>query len=160
MNEMELRQEICRVGRSLFERGYVHSTAGNISVRLAEGFLITPSEACLGFLKPDVLARVGADGVQLSGDRASKTLTLHRRIYAADPDAACGRGARPYAPSCWIGSAPTCGTARLRPRWPHWKSWKKPRGSGCSPAARRSRFHPSRSINCACNLALRGSFSF
>ena len=89
MNEMELRQEICRVGRSLFERGYVHSTAGNISVRLTEGFLITPSEACLGLLKPDVLAKVGADGVQLSGERASKTLTLHRRIYAADPDAAC-----------------------------------------------------------------------
>ena len=89
MNEMELRQEICRVGRSLFERGYVHSTAGNISVRLAEGFLITPSEACLGFLKPDVLANVGADGVQLSGERGSKTLVLHRRIYAAAPDAAC-----------------------------------------------------------------------
>jgi ribulose-5-phosphate 4-epimerase/fuculose-1-phosphate aldolase len=89
MNEMELRQEICRVGRSLFERGYVHSTAGNISVRLTDGFLITPSEACLGFLAPDVLAKVGADGVQLSGDRASKTLMLHRRIYAADADAAC-----------------------------------------------------------------------
>jgi ribulose-5-phosphate 4-epimerase/fuculose-1-phosphate aldolase len=89
MNEMELRQEICRVGRSLFERGYVHSTAGNISIRLPEGFLITPSEACLGFLEAEVLAKVGADGVQLSGDRASKTLMLHRRIYAADPDAAC-----------------------------------------------------------------------
>jgi ribulose-5-phosphate 4-epimerase/fuculose-1-phosphate aldolase len=89
MNEMELRQEICRVGRSLFERGYVHSTAGNISVRLTDGFLITPSEACLGFLAPDVLAKVGADGVQLSGERASKTLMLHRRIYAADADAAC-----------------------------------------------------------------------
>lgn len=89
MNETELRQEICRVGRSLFERGYVHSTAGNISVRLADGFLITPSEACLGFLKPEALSRVGADGVQLSGERASKTLTLHRRIYAADTDAAC-----------------------------------------------------------------------
>jgi ribulose-5-phosphate 4-epimerase/fuculose-1-phosphate aldolase len=89
MNEVELRQEICRVGRSLFERGYVHSTAGNISVRLTDGFLITPSEACLGFLTPDVLAKVGADGVQLSGERASKTLMLHRRIYAADADAAC-----------------------------------------------------------------------
>jgi 3-dehydro-4-phosphotetronate decarboxylase len=89
MNETELRQEICRVGRSLFERGYVHSTAGNISVRLAEGFLITPSEACLGFLEQDALAKVGADGVQLSGERASKTLMLHRRIYAADADAAC-----------------------------------------------------------------------
>ena len=40
MNELELRQEICRVGRSLFERGYIHSTAGNISVRLPDGFLI------------------------------------------------------------------------------------------------------------------------
>jgi ribulose-5-phosphate 4-epimerase/fuculose-1-phosphate aldolase len=89
MNERELRQEICRVGRSLFERGYVHSTAGNISVRLPDGFLITPSEACLGFLSPTGLAKVGADGVQISGERASKTLTLHRRIYGADADAGC-----------------------------------------------------------------------
>jgi ribulose-5-phosphate 4-epimerase/fuculose-1-phosphate aldolase len=89
MNESELRQEICRVGRSLFARGYVHSTAGNISVRLPDGFLITPSEACLGFLEPSTLAKIGADGVQLTGDRASKTLTLHRRIYAADESALC-----------------------------------------------------------------------
>jgi len=86
---MELRQEICRVGRSLFERGYVHSTAGNISVRLPDGFLITPSEACLGFLAPETLAKVGSDGVQISGERASKTLTLHRSIYSADAEAAC-----------------------------------------------------------------------
>jgi 3-dehydro-4-phosphotetronate decarboxylase len=89
MNESELRQEICRVGRSLFARGYVHSTAGNISVRLPDGFLITPSEACLGFLEPEALARVGADGVQVSGERASKTLQLHRRIYGADAEAGC-----------------------------------------------------------------------
>ena len=89
MNELALRQEVCRVGRSLFERGYVHSTAGNISVRLADGFLITPTEACLGFLEPEALAKVGEDGVQVSGDRASKTLTLHRRIYTADAKAGC-----------------------------------------------------------------------
>jgi 3-dehydro-4-phosphotetronate decarboxylase len=89
MNELELRQEICRIGRSLFERGYVHSTAGNISVRLPDGFLITSTEACLGFLEPEALAKVGADGVQVSGDRASKTLTLHRRIYTADAKAGC-----------------------------------------------------------------------
>jgi ribulose-5-phosphate 4-epimerase/fuculose-1-phosphate aldolase len=89
MNEMELRQEICRVGRSLFKRGYVHSTAGNISVRLPDGFLITPSEACLGFLTPEILAKVGTDGVQISGERASKTLTLHRSIYSADAEAGC-----------------------------------------------------------------------
>jgi 3-dehydro-4-phosphotetronate decarboxylase len=89
MNELALRQEVCRIGRSLFERGYVHSTAGNISVRLPDGFLITPTEACLGFLEPEALAKVGEDGVQVSGDRASKTLTLHRRIYTADAKAGC-----------------------------------------------------------------------
>jgi 3-dehydro-4-phosphotetronate decarboxylase len=86
-----LRTEICRVGRSLFERGYVHATAGNISVRLPEGagFLITPTDACLGFLDADSLAHVDGAGAQLSGARASKTLALHRAIYAADPSAHC-----------------------------------------------------------------------
>lgn len=86
-----LRAEICRVGRSLFERGYVHACAGNISVRLPQGrgFLITPTDACLGFLQPDTLAHVDADGQQLSGARASKTLALHRAIYAADAGAHC-----------------------------------------------------------------------
>lgn len=90
MTEAQLRDEICRVGASLFARGYVHATAGNISVRLPEGgFLITPTDACLGALEPSRLARVNQAGEQLSGDRASKTLTLHRRIYGADADAHC-----------------------------------------------------------------------
>jgi 3-dehydro-4-phosphotetronate decarboxylase len=88
-----LRDEICRVGKSLFDRGYVHATAGNISIRLPTeaggGYLITPTDACLGFLEPDRLAWVDDDGAQLSGDRASKTLSLHRRIYDADPHAHC-----------------------------------------------------------------------
>lgn len=88
-----LRQEICRLGRSLFERGYVHATAGNISVRVpAEhggGYLITPTDACLGFLQADELAWVDDAGVQRSGRPASKTLALHRRIYEADPSAGC-----------------------------------------------------------------------
>ncbi len=81
--ETRWREEICRVGRSLFERGYVHATAGNISVRLEDGFLITPTDASLGFLDPAALSRLDAQGQQLSGDRASKTLTLHRRVYEA-----------------------------------------------------------------------------
>jgi ribulose-5-phosphate 4-epimerase/fuculose-1-phosphate aldolase len=88
-----LRDEICRVGRSLFERGYVHATAGNISVRvppaLGGGYLITPTDACLGTLQPAALAWVGEDGHQRSGERASKTLQLHCRIYAADAQAHC-----------------------------------------------------------------------
>ena len=85
-----LREEICRVGASLYARGYVHASAGNISVRLPDGgFLITPTDACLGALDPARLAELDAQGQQISGDRASKTLALHRRIYAADPHAGC-----------------------------------------------------------------------
>ncbi|MGL4233125.1 MAG: aldolase [Casimicrobium sp.] len=83
MNESVAREEICRVGRSLFERGYVHSTAGNVSVRLDDGFLITPTDACLGFLDPARIAKVSIDGAHFSGDKPSKTLLLHRRIYEA-----------------------------------------------------------------------------
>jgi len=84
-----LREEICRVGASLFQRGYVHASAGNISVRTDSGFLITPTDACLGTLDPATLAEVDANGVQTAGARASKTLALHRRIYAADAGARC-----------------------------------------------------------------------
>ncbi|MFL6692354.1 MAG: aldolase [Ramlibacter sp.] len=88
-----IAQDLCRIGRSLYERGYVHASAGNISVRLDDaqggGWLITPTDASLGTLQPQMLARIDAQGRQLSGDRASKTLALHQRIYAVDPSARC-----------------------------------------------------------------------
>ncbi len=90
MQHQEVREEICRVGASLYARGYVHASAGNISVKLDDGsFLITPTDACLGNLVASELAHVSADGVQLSGARASKTLVLHRSIYEASPQARC-----------------------------------------------------------------------
>lgn len=85
--EAQAREEICRVGQSLFDRGYVHATAGNISVRLEHGFLITPTDACLGFLDPADLALMDGQGQQLSGQRASKTMALHRKIYEASDHA-------------------------------------------------------------------------
>ncbi|MFD3579460.1 aldolase [Streptomyces sp. NPDC058644] len=81
------RAEIVRVGTTLFARGYVHASAGNISARVGDSHLITPTDAALGFLDPERLALVDAGGEQIAGDRASKTLTLHRRICAADPTA-------------------------------------------------------------------------
>ena len=84
-----LRSELCRVGASLFARGYVHATAGNLSARVDDGYLITPTDACLGWLDPAQLAFVDDTGVQQSGERASKTLALHRAIYAAEPTARC-----------------------------------------------------------------------
>ena len=87
MNATRAREEICRVGESLFARGYVHATAGNISVRLDEreggGYLVTPTDACLGCLDPSRLAHLDADGRPIGGDAPSKTAALHLRIYAA-----------------------------------------------------------------------------
>ena len=86
--ESQLREEICRVGHSLFSRGYVHATAGNISVRLPEvqggGFLITPTDACLGTLDPAQLAKLDPFARQISGGTASKTIALHMAIYRAN----------------------------------------------------------------------------
>ena len=84
MTEIQARDEICRIGESLFARGYVHATAGNISVRLEDDtFLITPTDACLGRLDPARIAKVGAQLQHLSGDRPSKTIAVHQQIYAA-----------------------------------------------------------------------------
>ena len=91
--ESQAREDICRVGKSLFDRGYVHATAGNISVRLDDGFLITPTDACLGFLEPEKLSKLDVNAQQISGEKASKTIALHARIYSAatpfNPPAGC-----------------------------------------------------------------------
>ena len=68
-------------------------TAGNISARLDDGYLITPTDACLGRLDPARLSKVNGAGEQVSGDRASKTIRLHRAIYdgGRDVGASCTR---------------------------------------------------------------------
>ena len=85
--ESQAREDMCRVGKSLFDRGYVHATAGNISTRLDDGFLITPTDACMGFLDPVKLAKLDINAQQISGpnrgDKASKTIALHAQIYSA-----------------------------------------------------------------------------
>jgi len=84
-------QAICDVGQRLFARGYVHGTTGNISVRFespaGSGYLITPTDACLGHLQPHRLAMIDASGQQQYGDPASKALRLHRAIYDTDASA-------------------------------------------------------------------------
>ena len=93
LTEARAREEICRVGKSLFERSYVHATAGNISVRLDDGYLITPTDACLGFLDPAQLSKLNFDLRHISGAVASKTIALHSGIYKAssqfDAQTAC-----------------------------------------------------------------------
>ncbi|MFY3954328.1 aldolase [Achromobacter xylosoxidans] len=85
--ETRIREEICTVGASLYQRGYTVGAAGNISARLDDGWLITPTDACLGRLDPAGLAKVDLAGNPVSGGKPSKTLALHRGIYQADPAA-------------------------------------------------------------------------
>jgi ribulose-5-phosphate 4-epimerase/fuculose-1-phosphate aldolase len=83
--ESKAREEIVRIGADLYSRRYTVGTAGNISARLEDGWLITPTDACLGHLEPGAIAKVGSDGHWLSGDKPSKTLVLHRSIYDHNP---------------------------------------------------------------------------
>lgn len=82
MSDTGLREDICRFGRSLFERGLTPGSSGNISVKLADGgWLVTPTNASLGFLDPARLARLAADGRLVSGDRPTKEVPLHSALY-------------------------------------------------------------------------------
>lgn len=82
MNESALRDDICRFGASLFERGLTPGSSGNISLRLDDGgWLVTPTNASLGFLDPARLSRLDAAGRLLSGDAPTKEIPLHAAIY-------------------------------------------------------------------------------
>ncbi len=85
MSELEpqARQTMVRLGASLFQRGYTVGSAGNLSVRLLDGFLITPTDACLGNLDARSISKLDQQCNWVSGDKPSKTIALHRRIYEA-----------------------------------------------------------------------------
>jgi ribulose-5-phosphate 4-epimerase/fuculose-1-phosphate aldolase len=84
-------EQIVEAGQTLFDRGYVHGSTGNISVRVKtesfDGYLITPTDASLGRLDPRRMAAIDLEGQQRFGDRASKTIAIHRAIYEAEPTA-------------------------------------------------------------------------
>ncbi len=86
--ETRLREEVCDAGQQLYTRGYTVGSAGNISARLPDGYLITPTDACLGRLDPAKIAKVAADGSWISGDKPSKTIKLHREVYDRNPSVA------------------------------------------------------------------------
>ncbi|WP_296580959.1 aldolase [Xanthobacter sp.] len=82
MDETRLREEICRFGRSLFERGLTPGSSGNISLRLDDGgWLVTPTNASLGFLDPARISHLDAAGRLLSGDPPTKEIPLHSALY-------------------------------------------------------------------------------
>jgi ribulose-5-phosphate 4-epimerase/fuculose-1-phosphate aldolase len=84
--ESKLRDEIVRVGASLFERGLTHGSTGNISASLSDGgWLMTPTGSSLGTLDPGRLARLDANGRHIGGDKPTKEAFLHTCMYAERP---------------------------------------------------------------------------
>ncbi|GGA95195.1 class II aldolase [Brucella endophytica] len=80
------RDEIARVGKSLFDRGLTSGSTGNISVRLSNGeILMTPTNASLGSLDPERLSRFSAEGVHIDGDKPTKEAFLHQCMYCKRP---------------------------------------------------------------------------
>ena len=88
MSDAGLRERVCLLGKSLFDRGFTVGSSGNISVRTDDGnWLMTPTNACLGRLDPARLSVVDAEGNPLSGDKPTKESFLHLSMYAQRPEA-------------------------------------------------------------------------
>jgi 3-dehydro-4-phosphotetronate decarboxylase len=81
VNESQAREQIALIGKSLYERGLAHGSAGNVSVKLADGWLMTPTNSCLGRLDPARISRLDAGGTLVSGDPPSKETFLHIAMY-------------------------------------------------------------------------------
>ncbi len=79
--EARLREEICLVGKSIFDRGLTHGSTGNVSARTDDGWLLTPTGSNLGRLDPARLAKLDWHGKAVSGDPPSKESFLHLAMY-------------------------------------------------------------------------------
>lgn len=80
--ENQMREEICRLAKSLFERGFTCGGSGNISARLEDGgMLVTPTGSCMGWLDPARLSKFDASGQLVDGDKPTKEMPLHTAFY-------------------------------------------------------------------------------
>lgn len=88
MTETQLRERIAMHGEALYGRGLAPGSSGNISVRLEDGILVTPTNSCMGRLDPGRISRLAFDGTHISGDKPSKEAFLHLAMYEERPDEA------------------------------------------------------------------------
>ena len=80
-HESRQREQIAELGKSLYERGLTAGSSGNLSVRLDDGWLLTPTNASLGRLDPGQLSKLDWNGNLISGAPPSKEAFLHRAMY-------------------------------------------------------------------------------
>ena len=80
--EARLREQICEMARSLYNRGLTGGASGNISARMSDGrLLVTPTGSCFGRLDPARLTLFNTDMAQISGDKPTKEMPLHSAFY-------------------------------------------------------------------------------
>lgn len=87
MNEADLRILMSELAASLFARGYAVGSAGNISAKLADGYLMTPTNSSLGRLDPARISKLAPDFTHIGGDKPSKEVFMHRAFYRARSEA-------------------------------------------------------------------------
>ena len=86
MSENSERDSICRLAKSLFDRGLTIGSSGNISVRLADGWLMTPTGSSMGNLDPNEISKLDLNGNLISGKSPTKESFLHIAMYDERPD--------------------------------------------------------------------------
>lgn len=85
-NEADLREGLVEIGRSFYARGLAIGTAGNLSVRLDDGYLVTPTNASLGRLEASRLSKLDTAFNHVSGDKPTKEVSMHRAFYETRAD--------------------------------------------------------------------------
>jgi ribulose-5-phosphate 4-epimerase/fuculose-1-phosphate aldolase len=82
MTETALREQICLLAKSMFDRGLTGGSTGNISARTDDGgLLVSPTGTSFGRLDPARLSRFDAAGTLISGDKPTKEMPLHTAFY-------------------------------------------------------------------------------
>ena len=81
MSEAKLREDICRLGASIYKRGLTHGSTGNVSAKCDDGWLLTPTGSNLGRLDPALLSKLDWKGKLVSGGAPSKEAFLHLAMY-------------------------------------------------------------------------------
>lgn len=108
MTEEQLRDQICEIGRALYQRDLVGGAEGNLSVRLEDGnILATPAGAVKGWLEPQELATISTDAKQVGKNRASSEIDLHLRIYRERHDVQAVVHAHPIAATAFAAAGKT-----------------------------------------------------
>ena len=85
MNENQQRDQIVRLAKSMFERGLTFGSSGNISARVDDGWLMTPTGSTMGTLDPAKISKLDNDGEHISGDKPTKESFLHQVMYEKRP---------------------------------------------------------------------------